>query len=159
MLDNPEQRLKELHIVLPNVTDSVKNYIHTKRIGDLLYVSGQLCFGPDGKIPPQYIGKVGSKVTASDGYAAARLCLLHILAHARLAVGSLDAVRGCVRLGGFVNAESDYTNLAAVMNGASDAVVEIFGERGRHSRTTIGVATLPLGSCVEVEAVLEVAAP
>lgn len=155
MINSPEQRLKELHISLPDVTESVKNYIPTKRTGNLLYVSGQLCFGPDGKIPPQYIGKIGSKVTASDGYAAARLCLLHVLAHARLAVGSLDMVRECIRLGGFVNAEPDCTDLAAVMNGASDAMVEIFGERGRHSRTTIGVTTLPLGSCVEVEAVLE----
>lgn len=159
MSDKTEEKLRDLKIELPAVSGSVKNYIHTKRTGNLLYVSGQLCFGPDGKIPPSYVGKIGSAVSAEDGYAAARLCLLHVLAQARLALGSLDAIKECVRLGGFVNAEPDCTDLAAVMNGASDAIVEILGERGRHSRTTIGVATLPLGSCVEVEAILEVAAP
>lgn len=159
MTDNAEEKLKILKIELPTVSASVKNYIHTKRAGDLLYVSGQLCFGADGKIPSRYIGKIGSAVSAEDGYAAARLCLLHVLAHARLALGSLDAIKDCVRLGGFVNAEPDCTDLASVMNGASDAIVEILGERGRHSRTTIGVATLPLGSCVEVDAILKVAVP
>ncbi|MBZ6079007.1 RidA family protein [Microvirga puerhi] len=159
MPDKSDEKLASLAIELPAITKSVKNYIHTKRTGDLLYVSGQLCFGPDGKIPQRYVGKIGSVVSPEDGYLAARLCLLHVLAHARLALGSLDAIKECVRLGGYVNAEPDYTDLAAVMNGASDAIVEILGERGRHSRTTIGVATLPLGSCVEVEAILEVASP
>ena len=153
-----ERRILDLGIKLPAVSESKGNYIPTKRVGNLLYVSGQLCFGEDGKIDDQYIGKIGSKVTPEKGYEAARLCLLHVLAHARAALGSLDAIKECVRLGGFVNADPDYTQLAAVMNGASDTIVQILGERGRHSRTTIGVATLPLGSCVEVEAVLEVGA-
>lgn len=152
-----EQRIEELGLKLPTVSEAKGNYIPTKRVGDLLYVSGQLCFGPDGKIPAEYIGKVGSKVTPEAGYEAALLCLMHVLAHAKAAVGSLDDIRQCVRLGGFVNAESDYVQLAAVMNGASDTIVQILGEAGRHSRTTIGVATLPLGSCVEVEAIFEVA--
>lgn len=122
----------------------------------MLFVSGQLCVGSDGTIAERHRGKVGSKVTATDGREAAELCLLQVLGQARAALGGLGALRGCIRLGGFVNAEPDVTDLAAVMNGASDLVVALMGESGRHARTTVGVATLPLGACVEVEAVFEV---
>lgn len=151
-----EARLEKLGIILPQATESKGNYRSYKQTGSLLYVSGQLCFDAEGKIPERFTGKVGSKVTETDGNAAARLCLLHVLAHARLALGTLDRLRQCVRLGGFVNADADYTTPGAVLNGASDAIVEIMGEAGRHSRTTIGVATLPLGACVEVEALFEI---
>lgn len=122
----------------------------------MLFVSGQLCVGTDGVIAERHRGKIGSKVTPSDGREASQLCLLQVLAQARAALGGLDAIRGCLRLGGFVNAEPDVTDLAAVMNGASDLIVELLGESGRHARTTVGVATLPLGACVEVEALFEV---
>lgn len=150
-----ESRISELGIDLPQVSVSNENYVSFQVVGTLLYVSGQLCLGADGNIAEKHKGKLGSKITEHDGNAAARLCLLTVLAHAKLAVGSLDRLKSCVRLGGFVNATPEYIALGAVMNGASDAIVEIMGEAGRHSRTTIGVATLPLGSCVEVEAVFE----
>ena len=151
-----DSRLAELGVTLPKVAESKGHYVSYKRVGPLLYISGQLCIGADGTIAEAHRGKIGSKITETEGYAAARLCLLAVLAHARLALGSLDRLKSCVRLGGFVNAEPDYTTPGTVMNGASDAIVEIMGEAGRHSRTTIGVATLPLGACVEVEAVFEV---
>jgi enamine deaminase RidA (YjgF/YER057c/UK114 family) len=151
-----ESRLAELDIKLPQAAESKGHYISYKIVGPLLFVSGQLCTGPDGKIADEHQGKIGSKITESEGYAAARLCLLNVLAHARLALGSLDRLKSCVRLGGFVNAEPDYITPGAVMNGASDTIVDIMGAPGRHSRTTIGVATLPLGACVEVEAVFEI---
>ncbi len=150
-----ETRLAELELELPKAYESAGNYVSYKRVGSLLYISGQLCIGADGKIAEQHRGKIGSKITEKDGYAAARLCLLTVLAQVKLALGSLDQLKSCVRLGGYVNAEPDYTPPGGVMNGASDAIVEIMGEAGRHSRTTIGVATLPLGACVEVDAVFE----
>lgn len=146
-----EARLAELNVKLPDVSESKSKYTSYSITGNLLYISGQLCVGPDGKIPEAYRGKLGSKITEADGYAAARLCLLQVLSHARLALGSLDRITKCVRLGGFVNAEPDFVAPGAAMNGASDMIVEIMGESGRHSRTTIGVATLPLGACIEVE--------
>ncbi|EKF18288.1 RidA family protein [Nitratireductor pacificus] len=148
-----EKRLAEMGLSLPLVSESKGNYRSYKIEGSLLFVSGQLCVGPDGAIAEGHKGKIGSKITESEGYAAAQLCLLQVLAHARLALGSLDRLRQCVRLGGFVNAEPDLLTPGAAMNGASDMIVEIMGESGKHSRTTIGVATLPLGACIEVEGV------
>lgn len=153
---NLESHIRDLGYVLPEVSDNKGNYVPFRIEGKLLYVSGQLCVGPDGKLSDAYRGKLGSKITESDGYAAAKLCLLQILAQARLALGSLDRLRSCIRLGGFVNAEPDFTTPGAAMNGASDIIVEIMGEAGRHSRTTIGVATLPLGACIEVEALFAI---
>jgi enamine deaminase RidA (YjgF/YER057c/UK114 family) len=150
-----ESRISRLGINLPKVVESKGNYVSFRMIGPLLYISGQLCLGADGKVADEHRGQLGSKITETAGNAAARLCLLTVLAHVRLAVGSLDRLKSCIRLGGFVNSTPEYTALGAVMNGASDAIVEIMGEAGRHSRTTIGVATLPLGACVEVEAVFE----
>ncbi|SFZ85551.1 Enamine deaminase RidA, house cleaning of reactive enamine intermediates, YjgF/YER057c/UK114 family [Devosia enhydra] len=151
-----EARIAELGLALLQASEPKGNYIPFKRTGNLLYISGQLPLGPDGKVPERWTGKIGSKVTEAEGNAAARACLLTILSQARLALGSLDRLHACVRLGGFVNAEPDYTTPGAVVNGASDAIVDIMGEAGRHSRTTIGVATLPLEACVEVEAVFEI---
>lgn len=151
-----ESRIRELGYKLPEVTVSKGNYVPFRIEEKLLYISGQLCVGPDGKLADAYSGKLGSKITETDGYAAAKLCLLQILAQARMALGSLDRLRSCIRLGGFVNAEPDFITPGAAMNGASDMIVAIMGEAGRHSRTTIGVATLPLGACIEVEALFAI---
>lgn len=151
-----EARIRDLGYDLPEVAVSKGNYTPFRIEGALLYVSGQLCVGPDGALSENHRGKLGSKVTDADGYAAAKLCLLQILAQARMALGSLDRLRSCIRLGGFVNAEPDFTTPGAAMNGASDMIVAIMGEAGRHSRTTIGVATLPLGACIEVEALFAI---
>ncbi len=157
LLRSPEQRLSALGLRLPPAAAPVANYIAVAKMGGLLVVSGQLPFGRDGKIDPRHIGKLGADVSSDDGRAAARACALNILAQVRAQLGSLDPVGRCLRLGGFINCSSDFNELAQVMNGASDLMVEVFGDRGRHARSTIGVAQLPLDAAVEVEAMFEAA--
>ncbi|MDB5509115.1 MAG: hypothetical protein JWL93_1584 [Hyphomicrobiales bacterium] len=151
-----EQRLKALGIVLPTAAAPVANYVPAMRSGPLLFVSGQVAFGPDGKIDARHRGKLGAEIFNEAGLEAARLCGINVLAQVRSAIGSLDHVTRCVRLGGFINSAPDFQALAAIMNGASDLMVAIFGEAGRHARSTVGVAQLPLDSAVEVEAIFEV---
>ena len=150
------ERLEALGIVLPVPVPPLANYVPTVLSGSLLIVSGQLCFGADGKLDPLHKGKLGSDVSDTDGIAAAKLCAVNILAQAQAALGRLDRITRCVRLGGFINAVPDFMNLAPVMNGASDLMVAVLGERGRHARSTIGVAQLPADAAVEVEAMFEV---
>lgn len=152
-----EHRLGDLHIVLPPAAAPVANYVPIAKMGGLLVVSGQLPFGRDGKIEPRHIGKLGATVSPADGRDAARACALNVLAQLRAQLGSLDPVGRCLRLGGFINCTPDFGELAQVMNGASDLIVDIFGDRGRHARSTIGVAQLPLDAAVEVEAMFECA--
>ena len=152
-----EQRLLDLGLELPIPAAPLANYVPVTICGSLAIVSGQLAFGPDGALHPRHKGKLGLELGEADGRAAARLCGINVLAQLRVALGSLDRVHRCLRLGGFINAVPTYAALAPVMNGASDLMVEIFGEAGRHARTTIGVAQLPLDSAVEVEALFEIA--
>jgi enamine deaminase RidA (YjgF/YER057c/UK114 family) len=152
-----ETRLAELGIVLPTPAAPIANYVPAVRSGSLLVVSGQLCLGPDGKLAAGHTGKLGGTVSPEAGVEAARLCAINIFAQAKAALGSLDAITRCIRLGGFINVTPGFTAIAPVMNGASDLVVAVLGDRGRHARSTIGVAELPLGAAVEVEAMFEVA--
>jgi enamine deaminase RidA (YjgF/YER057c/UK114 family) len=151
-----DAKLAELGIVLPTPAAPVANYVPSVRTGNLLVVSGQICLGPDGKIAPEHKGKLGAEVSADAGYAAARLCAINVLAQAKAALGSLDKVVRCVRLGGFINAVPTYAAVPTVMNGASDLMVAVLGDAGRHARSTIGVAELPMDAAVEVEAMFEV---
>ncbi len=151
-----EQRLAELGIVLPSPAAPVANYVPFVRTGQLVVISGQLCLGQDGTIADRHKGKLGAEVSPEAGQEAARLCAINVLAQLRAAVGDLDQVVRCVRLGGFINAEPTFAALAPVMNGASDLMVAVFGDKGRHARSTIGVAELPLDAAVEVEAMFEV---
>lgn len=151
-----EKRLRELGIMLPSPAVPLANYVPFVRSGSQVTVSGQICLGPDGVIAPEHLGRVGAEVSPDIAKAAARLCAIYVIAQLRAAIGDLDAVHRCVRLGGFIASAPDFTGQAAVMNGASDLMVEIFGDKGRHARTTIGVAALPLGASVEVEALFEV---
>lgn len=146
-------RLAELGIILPNPVAPVANYVPFVRMGSLLVVSGQISLGPDGLVA----GKLGGGISIEDGQKAARLCGLNVLAHIQSAVGNLDNVIRIVRLGGFINCTPDFVDGPKVMNGASDLMVEVFGEKGRHSRSTIGVAALPANAAVEVEAMVEIA--
>lgn len=146
-------RLAELGIILPNPVAPVANYVPFVRMGSLLVVSGQISLGPDGLVA----GKLGGGISIEDGQKAARLCGLNVLAHIQSAVGNLDNVIRIVRLGGFINCTPDFADGPKVMNGASDLMVEVFGEKGRHSRSTIGVAALPANAAVEVEAMVEIA--
>jgi enamine deaminase RidA (YjgF/YER057c/UK114 family) len=156
-MSSVEARLKDLGIVLPSPAAPVANYVPFLRAGNLLFISGQLPLGIDGKIAARHIGKLGREVFNEAGQEAARLAAVNVLAQAKIAVaGQLDAIRRCVRLGGFINCMPDFAALPAVMNGASDLLVEVFDEKGRHARTTVGVAELPFDSAVEVEAIFEV---
>lgn len=149
-------RLNSLGITLPSPASPVANYVPTVMTGSLLFVSGQICYGPDGKLAPAHIGKLGGTVSAEEGKRAARFAGLNVIAQVQKAVDDLDRVVRCVRLGGFINAMPDYAPLPAIMNGASDLMVEVFGDAGRHARTTIGVAELPMDAAVEVEAIFEI---
>jgi enamine deaminase RidA (YjgF/YER057c/UK114 family) len=151
-----DRRLQELGITLPAAAAPVANYLPFVRTGNLVVVSGQICFGPDGKIADAHKGKLGREVSLETGQAAARLCAINVLAQMRAAMGDLEGIVRCVRLGGFINAEPSFAALAQVMNGASDLMVAVLGDRGRHARSTIGVAELPLDAAVEVEAMFEV---
>jgi enamine deaminase RidA (YjgF/YER057c/UK114 family) len=143
-------RLEELGITLPNPVAPIANYVGFVRTGNLLFLSGQLCL-VDGV--PVARGKLGTQVTTEAGQAAARICGINLLAQVRLALGDLDNV---VRLGGFVSAEPDFLGASAVMNGASDLMVEVFGDSGRHARSAVAVPVLPADAAVEVEGTFEV---
>lgn len=151
-----DQRLKELGLELPSAPAPAANYVPVLRTGNLVFIAGQVCFGPDGTLAERHKGKLGAEVSDEMGREAARLCGINILAQLKAEVGDLDRVSRCVRLGGFINATPDFAALPPVMNGASDLMVEIFGERGRHVRSTVGVAELPFDCAVEVEAIFEV---
>jgi enamine deaminase RidA (YjgF/YER057c/UK114 family) len=149
-------RLVELGIALPTPAVPVANYAPFTRVGSLLIVSGQLPLGPDGKVAPAHIGKLSPDSSLEAAREAARLCAINALAQAKAAVGDLDAIARVARLGGFFNVAARFDGLAQAMNGASDLMVDLFGERGRHARTTVGVAHLPLNAMAEVEAMFEV---
>lgn len=152
-----EARLSALNITLPAAAAPVANYVPCVISGNLLIVSGQLALGDDGKLAAAHTGKVGGGVSVDDARAAAKRCAINILAQAKAALGDLDRIRRCVRLGGFINVAPGFSQIAPVMNGASDFIVEVLGDAGRHARSTVGVAELPLDSAVEVEAMFEIA--
>jgi enamine deaminase RidA (YjgF/YER057c/UK114 family) len=151
------KRLEELGITLPKPVAPVANYVSAARSGSLLFVSGQLPTGSDGKIAPAFIGKLGPSAATEMAAQAARLCAINLLAQAQGALGDLDRVARVVRLGGFFAVEGRFEALPFAMNGASDLMAEVFGEKGRHARTTVGVAYLPLGAIAEVEGLFEIA--
>jgi enamine deaminase RidA (YjgF/YER057c/UK114 family) len=151
-----ERRLAELGLVLPKPAAPVAAYVPYVVTGEWLIVSGQLPLGPDGKIDPAHRGKLGGTIFNEAGQAAARVCALNVLAQVKAAIGNLDRVRRVVRLGGFINCVPDFNAVPAIMNGASDLIIKVFGDRGRHARSTIGVAQLPLDAAVEVEAMFEI---
>ncbi|MGO4624935.1 RidA family protein [Ensifer sp. 2YAB10] len=149
-------RLSELGIVLPSIASPSGNYIPYRFVGNLLFISGQI---PRIDGVEHFVGVVGQEVSLEEGYQAARLCALNILARVSDALdGDLDRVVACVQVRGFVNAPADFKGHPAIVDGASDLLVEILGEKGRHVRTALGAGSLPRGSSVEVDAVFEVAA-
>ncbi len=154
MAGDIEAHLERLGIALPAAAAPVANYVPAVLTGTLLFVSGQLPLR-DGAV--QVRGALGAGVSIEDGRAAARLCAINVIAQARAALGDLDRVARVVKLTGFVASTPEFGDHPQVVNGASDLMVEVFGERGRHARAAVGVAALPLGAAVEVEAVLEIA--
>ena len=149
---SPEQRLKELNIQLPDVPTPIANFVMWQQVGNLLYLSGQGPRRPDGSIP---VGRLGLNYSVEQGYADARQIGLQILATVRKAVGSLDRIEGVVKLLGMVNAEPDFGQHPKVINGCSDLLVEVLGERGKHARSAVGMGSLPNGMPVEIEAIIQ----
>ncbi len=149
-----DAKLAALGITLPAPTTPIANYVAYTVAGDLVVVSGQLPL-LDGKLAAT--GKLGASVGIEQGQAAARQCFVNLLVHLKAACGGdLSRVRQTLRLGGFIACTPDFTQHAAVMNGASDLAVAVFGEAGRHARTTIGVPSLPLDAAVEVEGMFRI---
>jgi enamine deaminase RidA (YjgF/YER057c/UK114 family) len=150
-----DARLAELGIEVPDAVAPVANYVGHVVTGNLVFVSGQV---PIAGGQPRYVGKLGAEVSLEDGQAAARLCAINIIAQLKAACGGdLDRVVRVVKLGGFVNSTPEFTDQPKVVNGASDLMVEVFGDKGRHSRAAVSAGSLPLGVSVEVEAVAEIA--
>jgi len=154
MAGTVEQKLASQGIALHEPPNPVANYVPFVRTGNLLFVSGQVCLGADGKLIAK--GKLGAGVSVEQGNSAARGCAINLLAQVKGALGDLDKVVRVVRLGGFVNSAPDFLDGPKVLNGASDLMVAAFGDKGRHARTTVGVASLPADAAVEVEGVFEV---
>jgi enamine deaminase RidA (YjgF/YER057c/UK114 family) len=148
-----EARLGELGIELPQASAPVANYVPYASAGKLVVISGQITVWNGER---RFVGKLGRELGIAEGQQAARLCALNILAHLRVAAGGdLDRVKRVLRLGGFVNCTADFTDMPQVVNGASDLMVEVFGDKGRHARAAVGVTSLPGGVAVEVEAMVE----
>ena len=152
MAETAETRLAALGVVLPEPPAPAASYIPTLAVGELLFVSGQVSILGGEK----YVGKLGREHGVEEGQKAARISAINILAQLKVALGDLEKVKRIVKLTGFVNCTPDFTEAHRVMNGCSDFLIEVLGERGKHTRSAVGVATLPLGAAVEVEAIVEV---
>lgn len=150
MAGRVDKRLEELGIVLPVAAAPAANYVPFVVSGGLVYISGQLPM-VDGK--PGFLGKLGGDIELAQGVEAARTCAINLLAQLRVATdGDLDRVGRCVKLGGYVNSAPEFTQQPAVINGASNLMVDALGDAGRHARFAVGVNALPFGVAVEVEA-------
>jgi enamine deaminase RidA (YjgF/YER057c/UK114 family) len=146
-----EARLASLGIALPEAPNPVANYLPSVLAGNLLFISGQISKAADGSLAK---GRLGAELTIEQGRDAARLSALAILAQAKAAVGDLDRIKQVVRLTGFVNATPEFVDHPQVINGASDLMVEVLGDKGRHTRAAVGVSSLPMGCAVEIDAIL-----
>jgi enamine deaminase RidA (YjgF/YER057c/UK114 family) len=151
---NFEEKIKKLKIELPEAKAPVGNYVATKIVGNLLYISGQVSINSNGELIK---GKVGKDLTTDEAYKAAERCGISIIAQVKKACdGDLSRVKSCIKLTGFVNSTNDYTEQPKVINGASDLIASVFGEAGMHTRAAVSTNSLPLGVSVEVDAVFEI---
>jgi len=149
-----ENKLKELNIELPNAPDPVGAYVAFKKIGNLLFISGQLPISKDGKIIK---GKIGAGLDLEDGQRASKLCVINILAQVKKALnGDLNKVKNCIKITGFVNSIDDFKDQPKVINPASETLSSVFGVNGKHARAAISANSLPLGAAVEIEAIFEI---
>ena len=149
----PEDKLKEMGIALPDLPKPLGSYMPFVRTGNLIFISGMLPL-KDGKL--LYTGRVGETVTPEQGAEAAGTAAINGLAVLRSATGSLDQVKRCVKISGFVASAADFTGQPKVINGASDLLYEVFGDKGKHARAAVGVHILPMDSPVEIEFIFEV---
>ena len=153
MTGTTESRLAELGVTLPDAPAPAANYVPFVQIGDTVYVSGQISNGPDGLIT----GKLGADLSVEQGAAAARSCAISLLAQVKAACGGdLDRLHRVIKLTGFVNSTGDFTDQPKVVNGASDFLVEALGDSGRHARSAVSAASLPLGVAVEIEGIFQI---
>jgi enamine deaminase RidA (YjgF/YER057c/UK114 family) len=150
---NFEDKIKELKIELPEAKAPVGNYVATKIVGNLLYISGQVSINSNGELIK---GKVGRDLTTDEAYKAAERCGLSIVSQVKKACeGNLSKIKSCVKITGFVNSTDDYNEQPKVINGASDLIASIFGDAGMHTRAAVSANSLPLGVSVEVDAIFE----
>ena len=149
-----ENKLKELNIELPNAPDPVGAYVAFKKIGNLLFISGQLPISKDGEMIK---GKIGADLDLEDGQRASKLCAINILAQVKKALnGNLNKVRNCIKITGFVNSSDDFIDQPKVINPASETLAAVFGDNGKHARAAVSTNSLPLGVAVEIDAIFEV---
>ena len=149
-----ENKLKELNIELPNAPDPVGAYVAFKKIGNLLFISGQLPISKDGEMIK---GKIGADLDLEDGQGASKLCAINILAQVKKALGGdLNKVKNCIKITGFVNSTDDFKDQPKVINPASEILSTVFGVNGKHTRAAISTNSLPLGAAVEIDAIFEI---
>jgi len=149
-----ENKLKELNIELPNAPDPVGAYVAFKKIGNLLFISGQLPISKDGEMIK---GKIGAGLDLEDGQRASKLCVINILAQVKKALGGdLNKVKNCIKITGFVNSADDFKDQPKVINPASETLSTVFGANGKHARAAISTNSLPLGAAVEIDAIFEI---
>jgi enamine deaminase RidA (YjgF/YER057c/UK114 family) len=151
---NPEENIKKLNIKLPPAPNPVGAYVAYKKIGNLVFISGQISLRSNGDLIK---GKIGSDLSLEQGNEAAQICAINIIAQIKKACdGDLNNVKSCVKITGYVNSNDNFIDQPKVINGASDLLVKIFGENGKHSRAAISVSSLPLGASVEIDAIFEI---
>ncbi len=148
-----EENLKKLNINLPKAPDPVGAYVASKIVRNLVFISGQLPLNSEGKLIK---GKVGKELNLEQGQEAAKLCALNLLAQLKKISGSLDKVKGCVKITGYVNSIDSFVDQPKIINGASVLISKIFGDKGKHTRAAVSANSLPLGAAVEVEGIFEV---
>jgi len=149
-----DTKIKEMGLVLPKATDPVGSYVATKISGNLLYISGQISIDANGQLIK---GKVGKDYNTEEAYKAAQRCALNIVAQAKKACSNdLSKIKSCIKLTGFVNSTDDFIEQPKVINGASDLIKDLFGDKGTHTRAAVSTNSLPLGVAVEVDAIFEI---
>ncbi len=147
-----EKNLQIFNINLPKAPNPVGVYVASKIVGNLIFISGQLSVDTEGKLIK---GKLGNELNLEQGYESAKFCALNLIAQLKKICGSLDKIKSCVKITGYVNSTDDFTDQPKVINGASDIISKVFGDKGKHTRAAVSVNSLPLGASVEVEGIFE----
>ena len=148
-----EDKLKELKIMLPNAPDPVGAYVAYKKVGNLLFISGQLPISPDGKLIK---GKIGKDLSIEEGQKASKLCVINILAQLKKALdGNINKVKNCIKITGYVNSSDDFIEQPKIINPASETLSAVLGDGGKHSRAAVSANSLPLGAAVEIDSIFE----
>ena len=148
-----EKNLQIFNINLPKAPNPVGVYVASKIVGNLIFISGQLSVDTEGKLIK---GKLGNELNLEQGYESAKFCALNLIAQLKKICGSLDKIKSCVKITGYVNSTDDFTDQPKVIDGVSQLMIEVFGDKGKHARAAVGCASLPLGASVEVEGIFQI---